>query len=60
MNIRKPKTPLMYVVELKNDKNRLVVRHEYATYGDAMRACDKFERHFPEYSVEYKDKNYFK
>jgi hypothetical protein len=55
-----PAPTLMYVVELKNFKNKLVMRQEYPTYGSAMRAVVHFEEKFPEYTVEYKDKNYFK
>jgi hypothetical protein len=55
-----PVAELFYVVELKNARNQVVARQEYPTYGSAMRAVVHFEKTFPEYSVEYRDRKFYK
>lgn len=55
-----PVEDLLYVVEMLNARNQVVARQEYPTYGSAMRAVVHFERVFPDYSVVYRDKRFYK
>lgn len=47
-------------IVMVRDKNKLILREAYPTYGSASRAILAFEEKYPNFEVEYRDVRVFR